>query len=98
MNLEYKVVQSNTPMFANPERLKAVMAEEARAGWDLVEKLDNYKLRFARDISHRAQDDARGFDAYRTQVGVSSVITYTITAMVTVAIVLVILSASGLFG
>ncbi|MFM1897473.1 MAG: hypothetical protein RLZZ385_2547 [Pseudomonadota bacterium] len=98
MDTEYKIVQSNTPMFASSARLKEIMAQEAKAGWDLVEKLDNYKLRFQRDISHRANDDSLDFDPYRTQVGVSSVITYTVTAVVTIAIVLVILNASGLFG
>ena len=97
MDTEYKIVQSNTPMFASRERLRDIMAEEARAGWDLVEKLDNYKLRFQRDISHRAHDEQLDFDPYRTQVGVSSVVTYTVTAIITTAIVLVILFASGLF-
>jgi hypothetical protein len=98
MAIEYKVVQSNTPMFANTAKLKEVTAEEARAGWELVEKLDNYKLRFQRDISFRANDDKLTSDPDRTQVGVSSVITYTVTALITVAIVLVILNAAGLFG
>ena len=66
MDTEYKIVQSNTPMFASRERLRDIMAEEARAGWDLVEKLDNYKLRFQRDISHRAHDAQLDFDPYRT--------------------------------
>ena len=98
MTVEYKVVQSNTPMFANTAKLKEVVAEEAQAGWELLEKLDNYKLRFQRDISHRVNDDKLESDPYRTQVGVSSVVTYTATAIVTIAIVLVILNAAGFFG
>lgn len=98
MAIEYKVVQSNTPMFANTAKLKEVAAEEARAGWELVEKLDNYKLRFQRDISHRANDDKLDGDPYRSQVGVSSVVTYTVTAIVTIAIVAAILGTAGLLG
>lgn len=98
MTTEYKVVQSNTPMFANTAKLKEIAAEEARAGWELLEKLDNYKLRFQRDISHRGNDDKLDSDPYRTQVGVSSVVTYTVTAAITIVIVLVILNAAGLFG
>lgn len=98
MELEFKIIQSNTPMFAETAKMQQILAEEAKSGWSLVEKLDNYKIRLQRDISHRADDANRGIDAYRTSVGVSSVVTYTITAVVTVVIVLVILNMSGTFG
>ncbi|MEX2130927.1 MAG: hypothetical protein WD772_05525 [Pseudohongiellaceae bacterium] len=98
MAIEFKIVQSNTPMFANTAKLKQIASEEARAGWELVEKVDNFKLRFQRDISHRANDDKLDSDPYRTQVGVSSVVTYAVTAVVTIAIVVIILGAAGFFG
>lgn len=88
MDLEYKIVQSTTPLFKSREKLEAVLAEEAKAGWQLVEKYDNYKLRLQRDISHREKDGERSFDAYRTQVGVHNAITYTIATVVTLAVVL----------
>lgn len=97
MPIEYKIVQSNTPMFANTAKLKEIAAEEARAGWELIEKVDNFKLRFQRDISHRDNDSKLDSDPYRTQVGVSSAVTYTITAVVTIAIVVIILGAAGFF-
>jgi hypothetical protein len=98
MELEYKVVQSNTPMFAETSKMKQVLDEEAVAGWRLLEKLDNYKIRLQRDISHRANDAGLARDAYRTSVGVSSVVTYSITAVITISIVLAILYFSGMFG
>lgn len=91
MDLEYKVIQSQTPLFADTSKMHEVLIEEAKAGWRLLEKEDNYKIRLQRDISHRVNDTNLGFDAYRTTVGVSSVVTYGVTALVTLAIVSLIL-------
>ncbi len=95
MELEYKVVQSTTPLFAKRQNIEAIMAEEARAGWQLVEKFDNYKLRLQRDISHRANDKDLPFDAYRSQVGVSNVITYGLAAAITLGVVYLIFVIVG---
>ena len=91
MDIEYKVVQSQTPMFSDTAKMHQILAEEANAGWQLLEKEDNYKIRLQRNISHRANDAGLGFDAYRTTVGVSSVVTYGATALITLAIVSIIL-------
>jgi hypothetical protein len=91
MELEYKIVQSTTPHFANTENLRRVLDEEKRAGWQLVEKFDNYKIRLQRDISHRANDAACGFDPYRTHVGISYWISYSIAAALTIGVVYFIL-------
>lgn len=95
MELEYKVVQSTTPLFAKLQNIDAIMAEESKAGWQLVEKFDNYKLRLQRDISHRANDKTLPFDAYRTQVGVSNVITYGLAAALTLGAVYLIFVIVG---
>jgi hypothetical protein len=95
MDLEFKVLHSTTPMFANAKKIEEVMAEEAKAGWQLLEKLDNYKLRLQRDISHRSQDKDLGFDAYRSQVGVPNIITYGIAAIATLAVVYLIFAMVG---
>ncbi|MEX2469225.1 MAG: hypothetical protein WD396_05660 [Pseudohongiellaceae bacterium] len=91
MALEYKVLHAQIPMFADPEKLRATLAEEARAGWDLVEKLDNHRIKLQRETSHREQDAGLDFDAYRSNVGVSPVVTYGTTALITIAIVAIIL-------
>lgn len=39
----FKIVRSNLAGFKNPEVLQQVCAEEARAGWTLVEKFDNQR-------------------------------------------------------
>ena len=91
MNLEYKIVQAQTPLFASTEKMQEILAEEAKAGWNLLEKEDNYRIKLQRDISNRDNDKNLDFDAYRSTVGVSSVVTYTLTAAITIAIVSVIL-------
>ncbi|MDP2139922.1 MAG: hypothetical protein Q8L20_03840 [Gammaproteobacteria bacterium] len=95
MELEYKVVQSTTPLFATSKKIEEIMAEESKAGWQLVEKFDNYKMRLQRDISHRANDKNLGFDAYRSQVGVNNIIVYGITTLLTLAVVYAIFVLVG---
>ncbi|ALO45169.1 hypothetical protein [Pseudohongiella spirulinae] len=95
MNTEYKIVQSTTPHFAKPAQLARVLAEEAQAGWQLVEKFDNFKIRLQREISHREQDSGRSIDPYRCHVGPSNWITYSAAALATAAVVLVILRGVG---
>lgn len=95
-NTEYKIIKSSTPTFANTAKMHTVLAKEAEAGWKLVGKEDNYQLKLQRDISHRDNDKNLSFDAYRVDVGVSPVITYTITAVAALAVVAIILNASGI--
>lgn len=97
MELEYKVVQSTTPYFAKSQNISAVMAEEEKAGWRLLEKCDNYKLRLQRDISHRANDKDLSIDAYRSQVGVNNAVVYGITTVLTLAVVYAIFNMVGAF-
>lgn len=91
MSQEFKTMQSQTPLFAETKKMHEVLAVEAKAGWGLLEKEDNYRIKLQRDISNRSNDGSLDFDAYRTTVGVSSVLTYGLTALVTVVIVSVIL-------
>ena len=91
MELEYKVVQAQTPLFSDTAKMHEILDQEARAGWQLLEKEDNYRIKLQRNISHRENDKNLDFDAYRSNVGVSSVVTYGVTAVVTIAIVSVIL-------
>jgi hypothetical protein len=69
---EFKIVRCNTAAFKNPEVLQQVCEEEARAGWVLLEKFDNQRLRFKRPVSARAGDAALDFDPYRTHYGISA--------------------------
>ncbi len=91
MSQEFKTMQAQTPLFADNKKMQEILAAEAKAGWDLLEKEDNYRIKLQRDISNRDGDKSLDFDPYRTNVGISSFLTYGLTAAGTIAIVSVIL-------
>ncbi|MFO0895400.1 MAG: hypothetical protein U0574_10660 [Phycisphaerales bacterium] len=68
---EFKVLRSATGAFGKPERLQQALAEEARAGWVLLEKFDNDRVRLKRPVSAKAGDAGLGYDPYRTSYGMS---------------------------
>lgn len=68
---EFKIVRSATNGFKNPETLKRVVDEEAQAGWVLVEKFDNQRLRFKRRRGAHPPHATTGIDPYRSYVGMS---------------------------
>lgn len=71
---EFKIVRSDSGAFRKPEVLQVVLEEEAQAGWEMVEKFDNRRIRFRRPIEARKQDEMlpEYFDPYRTHYGNSS--------------------------
>jgi hypothetical protein len=68
---EFKIVRANSAAFRKPETLQALLQEEAVAGWTMVEKFDDSRVRFKRPQSAREQDVylPEGVDPYRTQYG-----------------------------
>src|SRR5262245_39212068 len=66
---EFKFLRSNTAAFRSREKLEQALAEEAHAGWQLVEKFDSSRLRLKRPITARENDAKLSFDPYRTQFG-----------------------------
>ena len=68
---EFKIVRANTAAFRKPEVMQQVCDEEARAGWELVEKFDDSRLRFKRPTSARNIPSPAGLDPYRTTYGIS---------------------------
>ena len=72
---EFKIVRSATGAFRKPECLRQVIEEEGRAGWVLLEKFDNQRVRFKRPASAKSGDSALapapGYDPYRTSYGMS---------------------------
>jgi hypothetical protein len=81
---QFKILRSPTGAFGNPGKLQRALEEEALAGWVMVEKFDNGRIRLKRPASARANDGALGFDPYRTYAG----ITETRFALLVVALVL----------
>jgi len=70
-NWEFKIVRAYFPVFRKPEVFQSLLEEEALAGWELVEKLDDQRIRFKRRREARRNDITLppGFDPYRTQYG-----------------------------
>ena len=70
---EFKIVRSHTGAFRKTATLQKLMAEEARAGWQFVEKFDNGRVRFKRPSGARQRDAMlpAGVDPYRANYGLS---------------------------
>lgn len=68
---EYKIVRSDSGVFKRQGNLAALVEEEAMAGWEMLEKFDNKRVRFRRPIEARKRDDLLPdyVDPYRTQYG-----------------------------
>jgi hypothetical protein len=86
---EFKIVRSATPVFRKPKELNKLVEEEARAGWIMLEKLDNSRVRFKRSRRARAQDAylPDGIDSYRTHYG-GAPTQYVVTALVVIGLLL----------
>jgi hypothetical protein len=72
-NWEFKILRSATGAFKDPAVMQHFLTEEAQAGWMLVEKFDNSRIRLKRPAAARQQDSQCTFDPYRTRVGISEV-------------------------
>ena len=92
-NWEFKIVRSTYPIFRKPETFNILLEEESFAGWELVEKLDDRRIRFKRRKDARRRDATLppGIDPYRTQYG-----TNTNTIGIVVGLISVLLFA-GIF-
>jgi hypothetical protein len=68
---EFKIVRSALGRYSNYQAMQKVCQEEAESGWELVEKFDNYRLRFKRRVERRSNDHLARLDPYRTSPGFS---------------------------
>ena len=65
---EFKIVRSDLGRFKKREIVQTLCDQEAKAGWEMVEKFDNNRIRFKRRVEKRAQDQHLDFDPYRTSM------------------------------
>ena len=93
---EFKIVRSESAAFRKSEVLKRLLEEEARAGWVMLEKFDDSRIRFKRSRSARSRDALlpSGIDPYRTQYGISS----TRIGLLVVGLMMLALLAAGALG
>ncbi|HJZ92097.1 MAG TPA: hypothetical protein VKE40_14575, partial [Gemmataceae bacterium] len=66
---EYKIVRSATAAFKRPDKFRAMLDEEARAGWELFEVFDHCRVRLRRSVACRERDAELSQDPYRTRFG-----------------------------
>jgi hypothetical protein len=70
---EFKIVRSASSAFKKPGVFQQLVQQESLAGWELLEKLDDNRVRFKRPVSARRRDGMlpQGVDPYRTRYGIS---------------------------
>ncbi len=70
-NWEFKIVRSDSNAFRKPEVLQDLIAEESISEWEMLEKLDDNRVRFKRSTSAKNDDFnlPPGIDPYRSRYG-----------------------------
>lgn len=83
MGWEFKIVRASSDLFRNPGTFHRLCQEEAEAGWVLLEKLDDRRVRFKRPIAMRemVQSNLPRFDPYRCHYGQESNLLAWLTAI-----------------
>lgn len=86
---EFKIVRANRPLFRRRARLQRLLEEEAVAGWTMVEKFDNTRIRFKRPARARLNDRMLppGVDPYRVHYGLEPGVFAAVLALTLLAVV-----------
>lgn len=97
---EFKIVRSVTGEFRRRETIEKLKAEEAAAGWVMVEKFDNSRIRLKRLLRAQRNDELLPYhiDPYRTTYGLSESGLALIIIGSALVVTLLILILSGAFG
>jgi hypothetical protein len=66
---EFKILRTAGKSFKDPVQLRAVLEEEAQAGWEMLEKFDEHRIRLKRRLEWRDRDSLLDTDPYRVWVG-----------------------------
>jgi len=91
---EFKILRTSSGGFRSRKVLHRVCAEESEAGWILLEKLDDHRLRFRRPITARDRDNQCKIDPYRTYYGMSEAV----ETWATIIVLLAIMSLAAIIG
>ncbi|MEN8242108.1 MAG: hypothetical protein ABFS17_09320 [Chloroflexota bacterium] len=70
-NWEFKIVRSESGAFRRPQTFQQLLEEEEISGWEMIEKLDDRRVRFKRCKDLRSRDGMLppGIDPYRSHFG-----------------------------
>jgi hypothetical protein len=91
---EFKIVRSATGKFSKRDMVEQVRMEESIAGWIMVEKFDDSRIRFKRPFSAQRDDIKLPYDIdpYRTTFGMSEArLAFTIIGIIAVSLGLIAL-------
>ena len=68
---EFKIVRAASGIFRKPEEFAKLLEEEGKFGWQLLEKLDDGRVRFKRHTTERSRDRRARTDEdpYRSSYG-----------------------------
>ncbi|MDD3732997.1 MAG: hypothetical protein PHU88_11550 [candidate division Zixibacteria bacterium] len=92
---EFKIVHSAFGKFSNPGAIRELCEQEAKAGWEMLEKFDNYRIRFKRRIEKRSMDQFLENDPYRIETrtaGVSVMLILGVTLLIAGILITLILA------
>ncbi len=90
---EFKILRTTRFFsFGNKNRLEQVEKEQAKFGWTLIERFDDYRLRFVRPISERKKDVNRVGDPYESLYAQARWI-YVISSIILVVLFIFIVSS-----
>ncbi|MBW4487683.1 MAG: hypothetical protein KME12_07820 [Trichocoleus desertorum ATA4-8-CV12] len=71
MGWEFKIIRASRDLFRDPAVFQRMCQEESEAGWIMLEKLDDRRVRFKRPIAMREiiKGDYLNYDPYRCHYG-----------------------------
>ncbi len=90
-DLEFKILRSTTGAFRRRQDMEHALREEADAGWVLLEKLDDARLRLQRPRAARDRDGQCAIDAYRSYYGIGPARTALVAAVIAIPMLTLLL-------
>ncbi|MBT3249212.1 MAG: hypothetical protein HOA24_00695 [Candidatus Pacebacteria bacterium] len=92
---EFKIVRTGMKSFKDLHRLNSFLEEESKAGWELVEKFDNHRIRLKRKVTAKRNDRNLTIDPYRVTMGDSEsvIVVIFLVAMFSIIIFSIVMSS-----
>jgi len=96
---EFKIVRGNTRVFGRSSTLHRLLQEEAQAGWTMVEKFDDQRIRFKRPRQASLHDAQLppGVDPYRVHFGMPPLAFVLLMVAVLLALTMGIIALVNIF-
>jgi hypothetical protein len=95
---EFKILRTAGKSFKDPLQLRAVLEEESQAGWEMLEKFDEHRIRFKRRVEWRDKDSLLDRDPYRVWVGTTPGRVAAYIILVCAFVLIAVLTLATVFG